>query len=773
VLYRHIPVRAWGRCAWLLGTLACSGAAFAQPSVTDGQRLVDAIEALREQGLVVIYSSELVTDDMRVPASPADDAPLDQLRAILEPFGLTIEAGPRDSWLVVQQTSAASSDSTTPIQLPRFDVRPPTLEEIVVSASRYAISRDVGSSVSRLDGGQLESIPTIGEDAVRALHALPGLTSSGLSSTFNVRGGASDEAMIFLDGVQIFDPFHLKDFQNIFSSISPSIIDSMTVYTGAFPAQYGDRMSAVIDIDTVSPDSTSFEVGASLFTSSFLGGSTFANGRGSWLASVRRGNLDLLIDARNSDVGSPRYLDALAKVDYELGSAWSVHAGTLVIDDEISLRDSTIASASANYADAYVWTALRFSGERLDGSLTLSSARLSRDRTGVLDDPATSTGALLDDRSFDSDSLRTDWSFAFGDRHLLSWGGELRSGAATYRYASSIMTSVPIAVPAALVRVPGNLAADFEVNGRNDAAYVNFRSRLAARITTEIGVRHDAQSYLDDNQWSPRFNALIELNDRLRLRTSWGRYFQAQRLDELEVENDADTFFAAQESEHYVVGVEYLQRRGTLWRLEVYRKEIETVAPRTENLFSRVSLLPELLPDRVRLSADAAELTGFELSVEGEAGPWSWWGSLARALSYDTVGQSRFRRGWEEPWSLKAGAFRRGSVWDLTLTTTWHDGWPISTLELADGGLVASDYNETRFGEFGSVDLRVSRQLQVDHGALEFYAAVTNVFARNNPCCIEYTLERAPSGAVTAFAPSFEDWLSIVPNVGFVWRFTR
>ena len=97
-------------------------------------------------------------------------------------------------------------------------------------------------------------------------------------------------------------------------------------------------VSAVIDIDTVSPDSTTFEVGASLFTSSFLGEGTYANGRGSWLASVRRGNLDLLIDARGSDVGSPRYVDALAKVDYELDSAWSVHAGALVIDDEISLE---------------------------------------------------------------------------------------------------------------------------------------------------------------------------------------------------------------------------------------------------------------------------------------------------------------------------------------------------------------------------------------------------------------------------------------------------
>jgi outer membrane cobalamin receptor len=302
---------------------------------------------------------------------------------------------------------------------------------------------------------------------------------------------------------------------------------------------------------------------------------------------------------------------------------------------------------------------------------------------------------------------------------------------------------------------------------------VNLRSRLGTRVTTEIGLRRDAQSYLDDHQWSPRLNALFEIHERLRLRTSWGRYSQTQRLDELEVENDAATFFAAQESEHYVIGLEYALPDGTLFRLETYRKEIETLAPRSENLFARVSLLPELLPDRVRLSPATAELTGLELSVEGERGRWSWWASLSRALSYDEVAGERFKRSWEEPWSLKAGAIRNGAIWDLTVTTAWHDGWPISELALVDGQLLARDYNRHRFGEFGSVDVRAAREIQLDRSVVEFYAAVTNIFARDNSCCIAYTIERDALGDMTAFTPSTDNWLSIVPNVGFVWRFSR
>jgi outer membrane cobalamin receptor len=690
---------------------------------------------------------------------------------MLRPFGLALEDGPRDSWVVVRSPDGPGSDREAPARAPRFEVTPPALEEIVVSASRYSVARDVGNSVNRLDRAQLESTPTIGEDALRTIHGLPGLTSSGLSSQFNVRGGTNDEAMIYLDGVRLFDPFHLKHFQSLFSSISPRVVDSMTVYTGAFPAQYGDRMSAVIEIDTLTPTGEpTWEIGTSLFTTSFLGSGAFADGRGAWLVSARRGNLDIFLEAGNSDVGSPRYFDTLAKLDYELAPDWTVHTGAMLVDDEISLNDTPVGQADADYSDAYGWAGLRYDGERLDGQLTFSAARLSSARAGALDDPATSTGALRDDRSFDSDSIRTDWTFALSDRHLLGWGGELRSGTASYRYLSSVTASEPISLPAPLTPVSGNLDTNTDVDGRNDAAYVNLRSRLSERVTTDLGLRRDAQSYLHDHQWSPRFNALFEISERLRLRTSWGRYFQAQRLDELEIENDADTFFAVQESEHYVLGLEYLTGAGTLLRFETYRKEIETVAPRSENLFARVSLLPELLPDRVRLTAETAELTGFELSIEGEHDRWLWWASLSRALSYDAVGAERLRRSWEEPWSFKAGAVRAGDVWDFTLTTSWHDGWPISTLTLVDGELVASDYNRERFGEFGSVDLRLSREIALDHGALELYVAVTNVFARDNPCCIDYTLERDPLGEITALTLSTDNWLSIVPNVGFVWR---
>lgn len=753
--------------------LCITALAAAQEPTAMGRRIIDVVAELRDEGTIVIYSDELLTDEMRVLEEPTARAPLERLREMLRPHGLTVEPGPRDSWLVVRDAGAGSRPPPDePPPRPRFTVRPPSLEEVVVSASRYSIARLPASSTSQIDRIQLENTPTLGSDALRVTHGLPGVTSSGLTARTNVRGGTSNEALLYLDGVQLFDPFHLKDFQSLFSSIDPGIVDSLTVYTGAFPAAFGDRMSAVIDMRTVEPPQDSrYELGASLLTTSALGAGRFADGRGSWLASARRGNLDLLIGAANPELGSPEYEDLYAKVGFALDSAWSVHAGVLALKDEITLHDGAVADASADYDDSYVWARADYSGEKLDARFLVTAAELTSDRVGEIDDPLTSAGTLLDDRRYESAAVKADWAYLFNDRHLLSWGAELRRSSADYRYVASRSLRLPISLPSPLAAPPADLDVDERFEGRRSSAYVSYRARPLSSVTTDIGLRWDAQSYLEDHQISPRVNVLLDLTERLRLRASWGKYFQTQRLDELQVNDGLVDFLPAQESEHYVLGIEYLLGGGTSVRLEAYRKEIEQIQPRSENLYARVSLLPELLPDRVTIAPLGGESTGLELSADGEIGRWRWWASLTRARTYDVFENGRAARDWEEPWSLKGGAIRTGDVWNLALTTTWHSGWPISALRLDDGQLAASAFNGRRFGEFGSVDLRLSRAVRLERSELEWYVSVTNVIARDNACCIDYEVAFDDAGRPSDLTLVTDHWLSIVPNVGVLWRF--
>lgn len=743
-----------------------------QPAANAGIRIVDYIAELREDGINVIYSDELLTDAMRVDAPPPGDGPLDRLRRMLAPHDLELRPGPRGSWLVAQAQQTQVAPSSQPQTPTPFVPSPPALENVVVTASRYAFSRSTAPSAHQLDRAQLENLPTLGDDAIRATHDLPGVSSSGLSARFNVRGGVSDETLFLLDGVQLYNPFHLRDFQSLFSSISPRVLDSVEMRTGGYPAEFGDRMSAVVEMQTVRPiEARHHELSVSLLSSSLLSSGRFDEDRGAWLASIRRGHLDFLADAADSDIAQPQYSDFFATLSYALPSGWSVAGGVLLLNDKLSFRDPPFAIAGADYDDSYYW--LRFDHEPGTGfaaSYLVSRGRIDATRAGSIDDPSLSIGALRDDRSFDVQVLKADWSQELSERNLIRWGVELEDLTAEYDVDLAAVFPAPIEF-AGDVRNRTVASVDLDLSGRQSAAHVAWRIRPLERMTAELGLRWDRQSYLDDEQLSPRAHLLIDLGDRSSLRASWGRYSQSQGLDELQAADGVVAFFRPQEAEHLVLGFETFLGAGAALRVEAYRKEFEHLRPRFENLYARVSLLPELLPDRVRIDPLRGEATGLEVTLDGEKGPWEWWASVARANVRDVLPGGQFRRSWQETWSAKAGATWTGTRWTVSVAANVHDGWPVTALELDSGALAAGELNAMRFDDFASVDVRASRLSVRQRVALSWFVEVTNLFDRHNPCCVDYTVGFDELGRPATLDTELGEWLPMVPSVGFLLEF--
>ena len=60
-----------------------------------------------------------------------------------------------------------------------------------------------------------------------------------------MRGGAANELAVLLDGMRLFEPYHLRDFQGVFSVVDQRIVDSVAVHAGGFPAAYGDALSGL------------------------------------------------------------------------------------------------------------------------------------------------------------------------------------------------------------------------------------------------------------------------------------------------------------------------------------------------------------------------------------------------------------------------------------------------------------------------------------------------------------------------------------------------
>ena len=98
-----------------------------------------------------------------------------------------------------------------------LDPARPDIENITVSASRYEISRDISTSRFDFDRSSIETLPDVGDDPLRATHRLPGAAASGASAQSHFRGGEEAETGIILNGQRLFDPFHVRDYQNVFS----------------------------------------------------------------------------------------------------------------------------------------------------------------------------------------------------------------------------------------------------------------------------------------------------------------------------------------------------------------------------------------------------------------------------------------------------------------------------------------------------------------------------------------------------------------------------
>ena len=175
--------------------------------------------------------------------------------------------------------------------------------EAARSRARTRFEESVGTTVQEIGAAALKALPVIAEsDPLRAIEVLPGVTTvSDFSAAFNVRGGSADQNLILLDGVPIFNPFHLG---GIFSVFNADMVGRAELQSGGFPPEYGGRVSSVLNVVTDAGDGKlGVDAGVSVLASRVAvngslpagvnGGLGLTNSR--WRASARRSYFDTLL----------------------------------------------------------------------------------------------------------------------------------------------------------------------------------------------------------------------------------------------------------------------------------------------------------------------------------------------------------------------------------------------------------------------------------------------------------------------------------------------
>jgi hypothetical protein len=572
------------------------------------------------------------------------------------------------------------------------------------------------------------------------------------------------------DGVRLYNPFHLKDFQSLFSALDPSIVGSVDVYTGGFGANFGDRMSGVMDIASLAPPAPRYsEVNVSFFNSSALNAGRFAGDRGEWVVSARRSNLDLWYHALSNLPGTPSYVDGFGKVAYQVNDALRVSAGTLYFADEISLAlDDGDEQASADYTDRYYWARLdQQVGSDMSGSIVFAHASLDGDRAGVTNKAGVSHGDLLDRHSFTIDSLQTDWSWRASTKALVQFGGEARHAKGRYEYRDHAAFDVRFDIPGALgagTRDHSIVAAP-ELNPY--ALYTTVRYGIAPKLTTDIGLR------LESNRLSPRLGARYQLDERTSVHASWGRVYQSQSIDELQVADGITSFFQPQRADQAALGFEHRLARGIELRAEIYDKRLSALHPRYENFLDSLTLVPELKPDRIALAPKSGRARGFEVLLSRhDATPFRWWIAYSWSSAKERIDDADVPRGWDQPHALSAGFDWSARQWKISAALLQRSGWPATAVALEKSEptptLRTGLRNGTRMALFRTADVRIERNFAFDHSLLTTFLEIENLLGRRNPCCIAYELG---DEADSALELQRRDYLPRIPSLGFLWQF--
>jgi hypothetical protein len=757
--------------------------------IDDHMTLVEAIDEVRAEGIEIVYSSRLVEEWMLVRETPADDEPIEALRTALAAYQLDLEQGPGGKWLIVKsdqrRTPAEFREAPAPLaHRPTLAQLP--IEEITIVGSRHSMYEPLKAAGQFLSGDDIRLMPHIADDAMRAMHRLPGVAASDFKAPFNLRGGAVDEVQLRLDGIEIFEPFHMRTLYQPLSVIDPGIIGNAQVLSGAFMADYGNYMSGVIDLNSRQPTPRPVhELGVSFVSAFARSSGQFDNGRGSYLVSARRGYLDLIaaqVVDPNEEL-QPRYGDLFGRLSYSVNDVLDLSLHTMLANDDVSFVDPNDGEDfGENGTMSHIWVTAEFEPAPGISSATAAfSSRVDSTENGVqIDEPGTNISRYFH-QATEYSGLRSDWQVTADSEHTFRFGARYRDVSSDYDYrldSTRHSDFVDNGAPISLLR-----SIQESVDGQDLGVYGAYRLRASNRLALEAGLRWDQQDYGDAgsrSQVSPRLNALLQISDRAELRLGWGRYYQPQAIQDLQVPDGDLQFYDAELADHVTVGLNYTFANDWALQADAYDKRYRELRPHYENLLDPYEFAPESNFDRTVIDPESGHAYGVELTLQGGASEsLNWWLSYTWSKVQDEIGEVTVLRSWDQRNALTASLTWHGEKWTFSAIGRYHSGWPRTPLIVtpvtdSGGNLVGIDIdlsarNTQTFNDYSRVDLRVSRKVPLERGSFEYYLEVFNVFDISNQCCTSgHSLSFGPS---VSASPQYDDYLPLFPSFGFVWKF--
>ena len=685
---------------------------------------------------------------------------------------------------VTKPVRVDATDSASSLELTMFPAAVP-VDAVIVTPGYVGVMQPGITGSQALTRQQIETVPQLGEDVYRTIGRLPGVASDDYSAKFDIRGESVEALYVTLDGLPLVEPFHLRDIGSALSIVDLASLGRAELIAGGPSAEYGDQLAGVFKLYSVEPrsDRARTSVGISLTNLRAMSQGGFANGRGSWMLSGRRGFLDLAFKlAKLDDSLSPRYNDVFAKVSYMLPGGTRLAAHALHAGDRMRYIGTGEPSLDSRYTSDYAWVTLDGRvGSRLRQQTVAWITALDWRRSGI-EIRGTPTININDVRALHTLGFREDWSFEMSPRALLKAGAELTHETATYDYSKFHLRNV-IGGGAVQTRLDSG-AVNMQPKSDQIAAYLSQRIRPFDALTLELGARYDRASHTGDAYVSPRFNAAWQPTTSTTVRASVGTHAQSQSIFGLQVEDGVTAFQSAERARQGSIGIDQIVWSGITLRAEAYDRDVRNVRSRYINAMRKIDPLSEINPYLTFVAPTRAHARGVELSIDRDGGRRiDWSTSYVISSSRQELGGAWIPRPTEQPRALRADwSFHPiSNRWRVSLSGVRHSGWPY-TPEVVRVDTIVSGTNKSiwvtrssgalfsrRTTPYQRFDARWTRFFDTRSGRVSMFVDVYNVLNNANE------RERYTSVSINTLRTSLQEGSRVslprIPSFGINWEF--
>jgi hypothetical protein len=627
------------------------------------------------------------------------------------------------------------------------------LQTVDISAKREQSRTEVQISKVSVSPREIKALPSVGGEAdiAQYLQVLPGIISTGdQGGQIYIRGGSPIQNKILLDGLTIFNPFHSLGFFSVFET---EIIRNVDVLTGGFNAEYGGRISAVVDINTREGNRKRFGgvVSANPFVVKAL-----VEGPIIKLKDEGGGSTSFVFSSKKSIIEetSPHLYD-YASLNDSIGLPFDFHDSYGKISF-ISGNGSKLNLFGFNFSDGYNNTDvanIKWDNKGGGANFNLVPGNSNMILGGLIGYTDYNVSLREADENPRSSRLKNftvalDFSF-FGRTNEFKYGFEVNGMRTDFEFTN-----------------PFNVTLNQFQNTTEFAAFFSYR-QIINKLVIEPSIRVQYYASLGDFSFEPRFGFKYNASEHLRIKGAGGLY--SQNLISASNERDVVNLFSGflsgpesqvfdldgellsnklQHSRHAILGVEYDINRNLEINLEGYLKEFPQLITVNRN---------KLQATDPNFAVETGEAYGVDFSVKYETSRAYLWGtySLGFVDRYDGIQEfptvfdrrhnvnalASYKFGPAADWQLSV-RWNMGSGFPFTKTQAFYNFNPflngVSTDFLTEnpedvGIIFSEDRNSGKLPYYHRLDISLQKSFNfTKYSTLDVIASVTNAYDREN-----------------------------------------